>query len=220
MTDNRIGSSLIDIQMSSAAGAAPGIPKGARRGDPRSGARSGPGVVATAKQRRFSASEKRQILAEAGACKKPGEVGALLCRKRIYASMLSTWRRQRDEAGEKALAPLGRGRKADPAVNGRVNFPTSGKVKFPTRSPYATITKYPPCSGLRRRTRRARSDRGIRHPALGSGRHRGVPGPGRAAGNGLPGSASAQGHHLARAADSSAAREDLRSFASLSIQSN
>jgi len=72
-------------------------------------------VVATAKRRRFSASEKRQILAEADACKKPGELGALLRRKRIYASMLSTWRRQRDEAGEKALAPQRRGRKADPA---------------------------------------------------------------------------------------------------------
>ena len=116
MTDNGIGSSLIDIQMSSAAGAAP---QGARRASegaaPAAGRAPEPEVVATAKRRRFSASEKRQILAEADACKKPGELGALLRRKRIYASMLSTWRRQRDEAGEKALAPQRRGRKADPA---------------------------------------------------------------------------------------------------------
>ena len=96
MTDNGIGSSLIDIQMSSAAGAAP---QGARRASegaaPAAGRAPDPEVVATAKRRRFSAGEKRQILAEAHACKKPGELGALLRRKRIYASMLSTWRRQR-----------------------------------------------------------------------------------------------------------------------------
>ena len=115
MTDNGIGSSMIDIQMSSAAGAAP---QGARRASegaaPAAGRAPDPEVVATAKRRRFSASEKRQILAEADACTKPGELGSLLRRKRIYASMLSTWRRQRDEAAQKALAPQRRDRKADP----------------------------------------------------------------------------------------------------------
>jgi hypothetical protein len=46
-------------------------------------------VVATAKRRRFSASEKRQILAEADACKKPGELGALLRRKTLLAALNS-----------------------------------------------------------------------------------------------------------------------------------
>lgn len=74
-----------------------------------------PEVVATAKRRRFPASEKRRILAEADACKRPGELGALLRREGIYSSMLSTWRKQRDRASEAALAPRQRGRKPDPA---------------------------------------------------------------------------------------------------------
>jgi transposase-like protein len=72
-------------------------------------------VVATARRRRFAASEKRRILAAADRCKKPGELGALLRREGIYSSMLSTWRKQRDLAGEAALAPRRRGPKPDPA---------------------------------------------------------------------------------------------------------
>jgi transposase-like protein len=72
-------------------------------------------VVATAKRRRFPAGEKRRILAAADACKRPGELGTLLRREGIYSSMLSTWRKQRDRAGEAALAPRQRGRKPDPA---------------------------------------------------------------------------------------------------------
>lgn len=115
MTENGIDS-LISTQVSSAAEAAP---QGARRASEGAASAAGrapdPEVVATAKRRRFSASEKRQLLAEADACTKPGELGALLRRKRIYASMLSTWRRQRDQAAEQALVPQRRGRKADPA---------------------------------------------------------------------------------------------------------
>ncbi len=60
------------------------------------------------KRRRFDAEFKLAILKEADACKKQGEVGALLRREGLYSSHLSSWRRQRD-AGE-----LGRkrGRKA------------------------------------------------------------------------------------------------------------
>ena len=74
-----------------------------------------PEVVATAKRRQFSTSEKRRIVAAADACKKPGELGALLRREGIYSSMLSTWRQQIARANEAALAPRRRGPKADPA---------------------------------------------------------------------------------------------------------
>jgi transposase len=47
-----------------------------------------PEVAPTAKRRRFSGAEKRRILIEADRCTKPGEIGALLRREGIYASML------------------------------------------------------------------------------------------------------------------------------------
>lgn len=74
-----------------------------------------PEVVATAKRRQFPASQKRRIVAAADACKKPGELGALLRREGIYSSMLSTWRKQIARANEQALAPRRRGPKPDPA---------------------------------------------------------------------------------------------------------
>ena len=64
-----------------------------------------------AKRRTFSAEYKLKILKQADACRKQGEVGALLRREGLYSSHLSSWRRQREkgELGRK------RGRKgADP----------------------------------------------------------------------------------------------------------
>lgn len=75
-----------------------------------------PEVVATAKRRQFSSSEKRRILAEADRCTKPGAIGALLRREGIYSSNLTTWRKQREAAERAALAPQKRGPKADPAL--------------------------------------------------------------------------------------------------------
>ena len=49
-------------------------------------------VVAIAKRRQFSASEKNRILTVAARCTKPGEIGALLRREGIYSSMLHKWR--------------------------------------------------------------------------------------------------------------------------------
>ena len=49
-------------------------------------------VVAKAQRRRFTAEFKRRILREAGACKKPGELGALLRREGLYSSHLAAWR--------------------------------------------------------------------------------------------------------------------------------
>jgi transposase-like protein len=64
-----------------------------------------PEVVAKPKRRRFSAKYRLRILKEAERCKRPGEIGALLRREGLYSSLLTTWRRQRDEG---ALAELGR----------------------------------------------------------------------------------------------------------------
>ena len=98
----------------------PGAPsQGARRateeGAPGAARAPDPEVVATARRRRFAASEKRRIVAEADACTQQGELGALLRREGIYSSMLSTWRKQLQQANESALAPRRRGRKPDPA---------------------------------------------------------------------------------------------------------
>jgi len=107
--------SLLDAQVISIA---PAPPQGARRA---TGVGAGaarppdPEVVATAKRRQFPSSEKRRIVAAADACKKPGELGALLRREGIYSSMLSTWRKQIARANEAALAPRRRGPKPDPA---------------------------------------------------------------------------------------------------------
>lgn len=72
-----------------------------------------PEVVEVATRRQFSASEKRALLAEADRCKERGELGAFLRRKRIYSSMLSSWRKQLGAADSAALAPQKRGPKPD-----------------------------------------------------------------------------------------------------------
>ncbi len=69
-------------------------------------------VVPRAKHRRFTATYKQRIVAEAEACTEPGAIGALLRREGLYSSHLSNWRKQRDR-GE--LADRKRGRKGDPA---------------------------------------------------------------------------------------------------------
>ena len=52
-------------------------------------------VVAKATRRRFTAEYKLKVLREADACRKPGEIGALLRREGLYTSHLSAWRKQR-----------------------------------------------------------------------------------------------------------------------------
>lgn len=75
-----------------------------------------------ASRRRFSAEYKREMLAEADRCKKPGELGALLRREGLWSSHLSTWRAQRAAGELQGLAPRKRGRKAAPTnpLDGRV----------------------------------------------------------------------------------------------------
>jgi transposase-like protein len=61
------------------------------------GARRDPEVVAIARRRQFSGSEKRRLLAEAERCKDAGTLGAFLRREHIYSSMISGWRQQLKE---------------------------------------------------------------------------------------------------------------------------
>jgi transposase len=96
-----------------------GIPEGARRaseGMPRDAAPADPEVVPTARRRQYSASEKRALLAEADRCKQAGTLGAFLRSKRIYSSMLSSWRKQMESSDRVALAPKRRGPKPDPSA--------------------------------------------------------------------------------------------------------
>ena len=76
--------------------------------------RPDPEVVTKAKRRSFTAAYKLWVLEEADKCREqPGQIGALLRREGLYASNLTTWRRQR-EAGQLAgLKPRKRGRKAN-----------------------------------------------------------------------------------------------------------
>ena len=64
------------------------------------------------RRRRFTADYKRRVLEKFDACSERGEVGALLRREGLYSSLLSEWRRQRDEGATLALTPKKRGRKA------------------------------------------------------------------------------------------------------------
>jgi transposase-like protein len=84
-------------------------------GNAPSSARPDPEVVATARRRQFSSSDKRRILEAADRCTQPGDIGTLLRKEGIYSSHLNTWRKQRAAAEHAALEPQQRGRKADPA---------------------------------------------------------------------------------------------------------
>ena len=55
-------------------------------------------------RRRFPAEYRLRILKQADACKKPGEVGALLRREGLYSSLLANWRRQREAGRSSAFA--------------------------------------------------------------------------------------------------------------------
>ncbi len=73
-----------------------------------------PEVPAQAVRRRYSAEYKLEILSQADRCSQLGEISALLRREGLYSSLLTTWRRQRDEGALEGLHPRKRGRKAVP----------------------------------------------------------------------------------------------------------
>ena len=78
-----------------------------------------PEVPATPTRRRFSADYRLRILKEADACKKTGELGALLRREGLYSSHLITWRQQRDRGALVGMRATKRGpqpRPVDPRV--------------------------------------------------------------------------------------------------------
>ena len=77
-------------------------------------------VPAKVQRRHFSAEYRRRILKEADACKKHGELGALLRREGLYSSHVANWRRQREQ-GELVA---GRARKRGP-----VPTPVDPRVK-------------------------------------------------------------------------------------------
>ena len=84
----------------------------AQEGIENSGSPSDPEVPEKPVRRSFSAVYKQRIVEEADGCSQAGELGLLLRREGLYASLLSTWRRQRDEGVLAGLAPKRRGRKA------------------------------------------------------------------------------------------------------------
>jgi transposase len=73
-----------------------------------------PEVAPKASRRRFTAEYKLRILAEADACCKRGEIGALLRREGLYRSHLEKWRGQQRAGSLLALTPQKRGPRPDP----------------------------------------------------------------------------------------------------------
>jgi len=78
-----------------------------------------PEVSAKVHRRQFTAAYRLRILKEADACKKAGELGALLRREGLYSSHLITWRQQRDRGALVGMRATKRGpqrRPVDPRV--------------------------------------------------------------------------------------------------------
>jgi transposase len=78
-----------------------------------------PEVPAKVQRRTFTAEYRLRILKQADACKKPGEVGALLRREGLYSSLLTNWRRHREHDARQEMRGRRRGPKprvVDPRV--------------------------------------------------------------------------------------------------------
>ncbi len=78
-----------------------------------------PEVPARAERRTFTAEYRLRILKQADACKKKGEVGALLRREGLYSSLLTNWRRHREQDARQEMGARRRGPKprvVDPRV--------------------------------------------------------------------------------------------------------
>jgi transposase len=71
-----------------------------------------PELVEQARRRKFTARYKLEILEQADACTKPGQIGELLRREGLYTSHLTYWRKQRRDG---ALKELGQSRGRKPA---------------------------------------------------------------------------------------------------------
>ena len=98
-------------------GVPPATAAGAATGGPATGNGKlipDPAVLEKPERRRFTGEYKLRILHEADRCTASGQLGALLRREGLYSSILSTWRRQRDEGTLAGLTPKRRGRKVNP----------------------------------------------------------------------------------------------------------
>ena len=73
-----------------------------------------PEVPAKVTRRRFSVEYRLRILKLADACKKPGDVGALLRREGLYSSHLTQWRQQRERGALAGMRTRKRGPHAHP----------------------------------------------------------------------------------------------------------
>jgi transposase len=73
-----------------------------------------PEVSAKVQRRHFSVEYRLRIVKQADACKKPGELGALLRREGLYSSLLTNWRRQREQGALVSLRARKRGPKPRP----------------------------------------------------------------------------------------------------------
>ncbi len=104
---------MIEIQRNGAGGRgmerAVGERSAAAAGDSPGCTLPDPELVERPQRRRFTAEYKLRILREADACSEPGAIGALLRREGLYSSLLSDWRRQREQGSLEALSrPRGR----------------------------------------------------------------------------------------------------------------
>src|SRR2546422_4421020 len=64
---------------------------------------------------------RSRIVKQADACKKPGELGALLRREGLYSSLLTNWRRQREQGALVSLRARKRGPKPRDRKSTRLN---------------------------------------------------------------------------------------------------
>ena len=73
-----------------------------------------PEVPARGQRRRFTAEYRLRILKQADACNTPSERGALLRREGLYSSLLTNWRRQREQGALQDMRGRRRGPKPRP----------------------------------------------------------------------------------------------------------
>ncbi len=73
-----------------------------------------PEVPAKVQRRRFPAEYRLRILKQADACKTPSERGVLLRREGLYSSLLTNWRRQREQGALQDMRGRRRGPKPRP----------------------------------------------------------------------------------------------------------
>ena len=78
--------------------------------------RPDPEVLEQPTRRHYSARYKLRILEQTDGLAE-GQIGAFLRREGLYWSLLSTWRRQREEGALAGLEPRTRGRKASPTAS-------------------------------------------------------------------------------------------------------